>query len=341
MKDSMDKNSSPEGAAEQVLRDGLKANGLSPEALQRIRQATEREWRATTQVPAEQARRPWRALVAGVAASTLAAIAGWTYLSADVTSGNGAILGELAHFDAPGVTQVRPLRRDVDLVEGAKLRAGQSLDIRGDSLVALAGGGNIRIARASAIEVMSESAVVLELGELYVDIPPGSPASRAFKVVTDAGEFRHLGTQFAVAIVAGQTRLRVREGSVVWRAAAEESIVPAGTEVLIENGRATRRSISTAGGNWAWIESLTPAVSIEDRPLIEFLEWFARETGRKLVIGDAEYQQAASIRMHGNVQGLTLTEALSAVMATTTLRYELPEGVIRVSSTRESKAQSP
>jgi hypothetical protein len=36
------------------------------------------------------------------------------------------------------------------------------------------------------------------------------------------------------------------------------------------------------------------------------------------------------------VHGLTLTEALSAVMATTTLRYELPEGAIRVSSAGES-----
>ena len=37
-------------------------------------------------------------------------------------------------------------------------------------------------------------------------------------VVTPAGEFRHVGTQFAVAIVNGMTRLRVREGSVLWHA---------------------------------------------------------------------------------------------------------------------------
>ena len=161
--------------------------------------------------------------------------------------------------------------------------------------------------------------------------------SDAFRVVTDAGEFRHEGTQFAVAIVEGQTRLRVREGSVLWRADAGDSTVHAGTEVIIDrNGKATRRSIATAGRDWAWTESMAPEVAIENRPLLEFLEWFARETGRKLVIDDAARKQAASIRMHGNVRGLTVTEALSAVMATTTLRYELPEGVIRVSSTRES-----
>ena len=77
-------------------------------------------------------------------------------------------------------------------------------DVRGDSLVTLAGGGNLRVARASAIEVMAANAVRLERGELYVDIPPGSRGSDRFVVVTPAGEFRHLGTQFAVAIVDGR-----------------------------------------------------------------------------------------------------------------------------------------
>jgi hypothetical protein len=80
---------------------------------------------------------------------------------------------------------------------------------------------------------------------------------------------------------------------------------------------------------------MTPEIAIDDRPLLTFLEWFARETGRKLVIDDTARKQATSIRMHGNVRGLTAAEALSAVMATTTLRYELPEGVIRVSSARD------
>jgi ferric-dicitrate binding protein FerR (iron transport regulator) len=218
------------------------------------------------------------------------------------------------------------------------VRSSLSFDVRGDSRITLEGGGNLRLARASAIEITSPNAVRLKRGELYVDIPPGSRASDGFRVVTDVGEFRHDGTQFAVAIVAGQTRLRVREGRVLWRASAGDSTVSAGTEMVIDrNGKATRREIATAGRDWAWTESMTPEIAIDDRPLLEFLEWFARETGRKLLIDDAARQQAAGIRMHGNVQGLTVTEALSAVMATTSLRYELPEGAIRVSSTRESK----
>jgi ferric-dicitrate binding protein FerR (iron transport regulator) len=335
MSDSTNKDPSHEAVAERVLREGLKANVLTPEALQRIRQATEQEWRSVTRPPA---RRGWRPLAAVASVAILATSIALAYLVINSQPTNGAILGEVASFDAPGMIEKRPFRLDVVLAEGSNLRVGQALDVRGDSLVTLKGGGNLRLARATAIDVEAKDAISLRRGELYVDIPPGSDANGAFRVVTDAGEFRHEGTQFAVAIVEGQTRLRVREGRVLWRALAGESTVDAGTEVLIDrNGKATRRTMATAGRDWAWMESMSPEVVIENRPLLEFLEWFARETGRKLVIDDLARRQAASIRMHGNMRGLTVTEALSAVMATTTLRYELPEGVIRVSSTRESK----
>jgi ferric-dicitrate binding protein FerR (iron transport regulator) len=335
MSDSTNPDPSRDGAAERMLRESFKANVLSPEALRRIRRATEQEWRSATRV----APRPrWRSLAAAASVAMLGMGAGGVWLVAGFPSDAGATLGTLASYDAPGVVEVRPLRRDVILAEGSTVRAGHELDVLGNSLVVLRGGGNMRLARASAIEVEGENVINLKRGELYVDIPPGSQMNRAFHVVTGAGEFRHVGTQFAVAIVEGQTRLRVREGQVLWRADAGDSTVPAGTELIIEkDGKATRRSIATAGREWAWMESLTPDVVIEGRPVIEFLEWFARETGRKLVMDDATREQAASIRMHGDVHALTVTEALSAIMATTTLRYELPEGAIRVSSTRESE----
>jgi hypothetical protein len=64
----------------------------------------------------------------------------------------------------------------------------------------------------------------------------------------------------------------------------------------------------------------------------------ARESGRKLVLADDEARkQSASIRMHGSVHGLTPMQALSAVMATTELRYDLPDGQIRVSFASETR----
>jgi ferric-dicitrate binding protein FerR (iron transport regulator) len=329
-------------AADRALHEGLRTPGLSAEAMQRIRQATQQEWRAVTQaespVVTRRPNRRWLSLAAAASVAVIAGVLGWNSFIAGAAN-NGAVVGELVRSESPGIVESRFLRRDTLLGRGAVLRAGQSFDVRGDSLVELAGGGNLRLARASVFDVVSANAVKLERGELYVDIPPGSRGSDRFRVVTPAGEFRHVGTQFAVAIVNGSTRLRVLEGIVLWRATGGDSTVSAGTEVVIDSKRAvTRRPIPTAGREWAWAESMAPDFEIENRPVMDFLAWFSRETGRKLELADDEARkQTATILMHGNVHGMTTMEALSAVMAATTLRFELPEGAIRVSSARVSK----
>ena len=342
MSESGNKNTGEEDAADHALREGLRAPTLSSEAMQRIRTAAQGEWRAAH--PAEPVRTParsWLSLAAAASVAVLAGVLGWNVFLSN-SANDGAVVGQLVRFDAPGIVESRYLRRDAVLGEGSSLRAGQTLDVRGDSLITLTGGGNLRVARASAFAVLAANAVKLERGELYVDIPPGSRGSDRFVVVTPAGEFRHVGTQFAVAIVNGMTRLRVREGSVLWHALEGDSTVNAGTEVVIDRNRTvTRRPIATTGREWAWAESMAPDFEIENRPLQEFLVWFSRETGRKLELADdTARQQAATILMHGNVHGLTAMEALTAVMASTTLRFELPEGAIRVSSARDSTTPS-
>jgi ferric-dicitrate binding protein FerR (iron transport regulator) len=326
-----------EDAAEHALRDGLRADILSSEALQRIRRATEVQWRATV---ARASRRRWMSLAAAASVLVLVCAVGIRVWVADSAADTGAVLGTLARSDSPGIVATGFLRRDVTLAVGTPLRSGQRFEVHGDSLVALAGGGNLRVARASTIKLVSANAVALDRGELYVDIPPAAGPRATFMVITPAGEFRHVGTQFAVAIVGGATRLRVREGTVRWHVAegaGADTTVDAGTEVMIEGGRAVmRQEIPAAGRDWAWAEAMAPDIDIENRPLLEFLSWAARETGRTLILGDdAARQQAATIRMHGNVRGLTTIEALHAVMSATSLRFELPEGAIRVSSARD------
>jgi ferric-dicitrate binding protein FerR (iron transport regulator) len=329
-----DKSMGSDEADERALRAGLRAKVLSADAMQRIRAATEQEWRAATP-EAMAPRRRWAPVAAAASVVAIAAI-GWSAWQR-MPAAEGAPLGQLVRAGNPGLTQVRFLRDDLVLEPGATLSSGQSLDAGGDAVLALQGGGNARVARASAFAIESAELLRLERGEIYIDIPPGSRGSATFVVITPAGEFRHLGTQFAVALVNGATRLRVREGSVQWLAADGASTVDAGTEVVIDsNRRVTRRNISTTGRDWSWAESLAPEIDIENRPVAEFLAWFARETGRKLVFADdAARAQAASVRMRGNIRGLTAMEALSAVIASTSLRFELPESTIRVSSARE------
>jgi ferric-dicitrate binding protein FerR (iron transport regulator) len=336
MSDSRDAGSATDESAERALREGLKVNVLSADAMRRIREATEQEWRETTRT--SRRRQASRFAVAGsFVALALAALWAFQTMSPGTPV---AVFGRVVAAESPGLVELRRFAADAAVAPGSPLEVGQRLDVRGDTVVNIEAGGNLRIARSSAIEIRAPDVVRLTRGELYVDIPPGAQAATSFRVLTRAGEFRHDGTQFAVLISADLTTLKVREGRVVWKGAAGESTVAAGTEVTLDrDGNATRRQIPTAGRDWSWTEAMAPDVVIENRPLLEFLNWFARETGRKLEIDELSRQQAGAILMHGSVRGLTVTEALSVVMATTTsLKYELPEGVIRVSSTSDSKA---
>lgn len=328
-------------AADAALREGLRADHLSPEAMQRIRRAAEAEWRANLGATRSPARRrfnrkwQWAAAASVMLLAAAGVIGVMTYNRASST---GVRVATVERSETPGLDLKQLLRADQPLPAGAELRANARLEARGDTLLKLDGGGNLRVGRGSTFDIADAHTVRLERGEMYVDIPPGARGSAPFVVLTASGQFRHLGTQFGVAIVGTQTRLRVREGSVLWSGAQGDRTVDAGTEVLMDEREISRRSIPTAGREWAWAESLAPEIDIENRPLSEFLAWFSRETGRKLELADlAARHDVDTILMHGNVRGLGVMEALTAVMAATTLHYELPEGAIRVSSPRDPK----
>jgi ferric-dicitrate binding protein FerR (iron transport regulator) len=278
------------------------------------------------------------------AAASVVLLAGVTVvgvLGYRAESAAGALVATVERSETPGLELRQWMRADERMPSGAELRVDSRFSAQGDALLRLAGGGNLRVARGSTFDIADDHTVRLQSGELYVDIPPGARGSAPFVVLTDAGQFRHLGTQFGVAIVGSQTRLRVREGSVLWQGASGDQTVNAGTEVLMDTREISRRTISTAGRDWTWAETLAPEIEIENRPLHEFLSWFSRETGRKLELTDAAARHDVdTILMHGNVRGLSTMQALAAVMAATTLHYELPEGAIRVSSPRDSKPTS-
>lgn len=316
---------------DRVLRVGLHVEDPSPESLARVRQVVEGAWLSSVEAAPRPGR--WRVLTLAAAASLVLAISGLQFFLNSPSSNRDEPAAHLVGFVAPGVSEEHLFERHESLSEGAVLRVRRNYDIDGQALIQLEDGGSLRVASGSEIEILAKNDVRLERGEMYVDIPPGTHTNSAFTARTAAGEFRHVGTQFSLAVVQGVTRLRVREGSVHWLAAGDESTVKAGTEVVFRNGAGVvEREIATSGQDWDWIATTTPDFEIDDRPLQDFLVWVARESGRKLVLADDQTRkQVLTIRMHGSVRGLTPMQALSAVMASTQLRYDLPDGQIRVS----------
>jgi hypothetical protein len=312
---------SGEAEDERVLRDNLHVQALSPEALDRIRRATEVEWRAKV------VRR------AGADADCRCSRCGIVRRHCDWTLWSGG-QGEMpanrwrAWSATPGVGAA-PV-----VAQSAVNVGAECMPHNGSACAATPAqpGWRRQLLAQFGVQVMSPDAIRLVRGEMYVDT--AGLAHRA-EFRRDHQRRRVPSPRHAVAISVadGATRLRVREGSVQWQSPQGESTVK-GTEVLIDRDQNVaaehRRRVSWHGS------VLAPDVDIEDRPLKSQLR--ARNRSQPLA-DQATRHQVATIRMHG-VHGLPPLEALKVVMASTSLRLDLSAGVIRVSFAGGSTARN-
>ena len=310
-----------------ALELGLRRQPLDAAALARMRASVRAEfdalhgWRA--------GRRRWPMWAASIAA----ALAGITVLMALYLfqGEEGPRLGRVVRIERGSLQTATNFLRRHDLGVGADVPSQEAITSLGSSLIALESGGRLRVAPGTSLEGVSATEIVLRSGRVYLDFPQG--AGR-FVLRTSAGTFEHIGTRFEAVVSDGETRIRVREGSVRVNTAAAAQLVRGGTEVVISNGGAvTRRALQTYGPDWAWVESIAPDFEIENRELADFLTWVARETGRRVEFADDRAREVAGhTLMHGSVHGLAPLTALQQVLSTTSLRYEVHDDVIRVSS---------
>jgi len=326
----------PQDGMDKVLRRGLQTEPLSARALERIRSAAEAEWRASTDVAGVVPGRPrlWMRYASAAAVAMFVLAGGWFFVARPFAHPPGAVLGRLERADYPGVVERRAWAQDRAIAGGALLRSGQDILARGGARIALPIAGSLRMAPGTDIEVLSDQLLKVVDGSLYVDIPPAFSATVRFAVQTPAGTFTHLGTQFQIAVQGDQTRVTVREGQVRWHSAAGDVVSAAGSQLLIDRqGVAKSEPVAVTGAGWNWAEALAAAFEIENQSLADFLRYIARETGRKVVYSSPDVERrAASTVLHGSIQEFTAVEALSAVMATTSLRFTLVDDSIRIES---------
>jgi hypothetical protein len=220
------------------------------------------------------------------------------------------------------------------LAQGGELRVLDRVTARGPALVALAQGGTLRISAMSELAVISPSQISLERGLIYLDIPPETGAGNPLRIITSAGAIEHLGTEFEVLSDDQAVRVRVREGRIRFVGRTDTVVADAGTELLAAPGKSiVQRPIDTYGRDWIWTAALAPDYEIEGRSLIGFLRWASRELGRPLNFADANARQIADRTiLHGSVSHQAPIDAMSNVLATTSLTYEIRGDAIWVGS---------
>lgn len=303
----------------------------------------------------------WAWATAGALVLALVAGGAWRLSGGAIGAPETVAAVELVAGDVRVADPARGARTTVGATAGMLLVAGAQLETSAADEAAyvairLVGGSSLRVAAATRIRLLDSSALSLERGTVYLDsglasgadsggqprlasaLPSGRGA--AMEVRTEFGSVREIGTQFEVRVAErpAAMRIRVREGAVLVdsrsrRAPGSGAVTAAaGDEMTVaRDGSMVKTAIAANGADWNWILRSAPPLDIEGRSLRAFLEWVSRETALRIAYEDLALEQAAAtIELHGTIEGLTPDEAVQVVLSGSGLNSSVAGGVLSV-----------
>ena len=184
---------------------------------------------------------------------------------------------------------------------------------------------SLRLDQDTTLAAMAGDEFRLESGRVYADTSDFMYRDHSLVMHTPMGTVTDVGTQFSVQLAAENLDVAVREGRVDVSRGAEEFVAVAGERLrLREDDTAEMGAVAPHDPFWDWTASLAPVFDIENKSLLDFLRWAARETGRELVFEDNELRMSAMrTDLHGSVEDFEPLEAVESVLATTNFRYRL------------------
>ena len=215
---------------------------------------------------------------------------------------------------------------------GDEAMVGSAVETGGGVLAtfAFAGGGEIRLNEATTVRFTGPREVHVDRGAIYFD---SGSRSGSFTVNTPVGVVRDVGTRFEVALRDGSWRVRVRDGLVQYDGTTRHE-ASAGRELIVEpSGSVVERTASIYGADWDWVTRAAPAFQVEGKRLAAFLEWVARESGRRVEFSSDELRRtSAATILHGSIEHLTPDEALDVILPTCGLSSRIDSQRVVVSA---------
>jgi len=220
--------------------------------------------------------------------------------------------------------------------EGSSVHVGEIISTgsaEGVSLL-LARSESLRVDENTELRIDAADQFTLLGGRVYADTGQFVYRDGGLKIETEFGLVTDVGTQFSVATTDNTLDVAVREGRVVVQNDSDRYAARMGEHLtLVQGETATIAELDTHDDYWDWITGLTPAFDITNKSLLDFLKWAARETGRDLQFETDESRMfAMRTDVHGPVEGLTPDEALEAILATTTVGYQITDDKVIIAN---------
>ena len=192
--------------------------------------------------------------------------------------------------------------RDV-LRRGNRINLGDSIETGADGRVNLAVHDtptSIRLDVNTKIAFTAADELLLVSGRIYVDsgMQRNDRTENPLRIVVDGITINHLGTQYLVGYVSDQVSVAVREGTVQVKVnnKVTEGYGTSTTADLLDidqDGNVNRSSIPRHSSQWTWVNQVSSTFYTDGRRYSEFLEWYARETGRELEFKNESVERAA------------------------------------------------
>ena len=223
---------------------------------------------------------------------------------------------------------------------GAAMTVGQDVHA-GDTLHTAAGQGigvtltgdiSLRIAGDSSVRFDGPDNFTLLSGQVYADSGQQIYRDRHITIHTATGSVTDIGTQFAVRFDDDEFEVAVREGEVDIAAGQKTHTALAGDRLVLKaDEEVVVDEISANDDSWEWAIALAPGFDSNDKSVLDFLKWAARETGKDLVFANNEARMAAmKAKLSGSVSDFAPHEATVAILSATTFDYQIDDHQITI-----------
>jgi len=314
---------------EELFRNVSSRERPSREAEKAVRESLHAQWVAMTR------RRRWRraAIMLATAASiaVVAVVAAGLFKSPD-RAGPAIQLATVEKLiggvdGGPGALNPGNLPNG-----GAILGPGLRIATPPDTRLALRwhSGVSIRVDENTRMLLRSADEIELISGRIYLDTGQAIPDAE-LNIVTPGGRVRHLGTRYLAATDGSDVSVSVRAGTVQLQAGGMEAVAGEGEQMNRDAAGVVRlETIPTWGPLWQWTETLAPGFASDGKTLSEFLDWVARESGRRIEYRSVQAENLAlTTGLHGSV-AIEPMRALEVMLQTTDLASEISAGTIVV-----------